>query len=394
VTWSASRPALGALLLPLLASPAAGNPASEALRARASAELYNLNRVEAEATFRDAIRADPQDPGAYRGLAGALWVGIALDRGTLTVDSYLGRVTRQDVKLPSPPPDVAAAFRDAIDHSVTLAREEVAREGHAADANYDLGAAIGLRASYAAAIDGSVVAGFRAAREAYNAHEKVLEIDPARRDAGLIVGTYRYVVSALSLPFRLMAYIAGFGGDREKGLQLIAQAAEYPGDNQVEARLALTLLYNREQRYSEALQQLDKLRATYPANRLLWLESGATLLRAGNAADAERVLTEGIARLSADRRPRMYGEEALWYYKRGAARKALGRPTEARADLTTALSREGRKWVHGRTHLELGKLALQAGDRATAREHLQAAVRLCESDRDAATADHARGLMK
>src|SRR5262249_59007069 len=57
------------LLLTLVqARPADGNPASEALKLRASAELYNLNRAQAEATFREAIKADPQDAGAYRGL--------------------------------------------------------------------------------------------------------------------------------------------------------------------------------------------------------------------------------------------------------------------------------------------------------------------------------------
>jgi tetratricopeptide (TPR) repeat protein len=250
-----------------------------------------------------------------------------------------------------------------------------------------------LRASYVATIDGSIVGGFRAAKEAYAAHEKVMALNPARRDAGLIVGTYRYVVAALSLPLRWMAYVAGFGGDRDKGLHLIEQAAEYPGDNQIDARVALTLLYNRERRYDDALKQLQTLRDEFPANRLLWLESGATLLRAGRVLEAERALNEGFAKLAVDARPRMFGEEALWYYKRGAARSALGRTSDARSDLTKALTSEGRNWVHGRTHLELGKLALKAGDSAAAREHLQSAVRLCESDRDGATADAARSLM-
>jgi tetratricopeptide (TPR) repeat protein len=387
--------ALASLLLALVeVPPAAGNPASETLKARASAELYNLNRAQAEATFREAIKADPQDAGAYRGLAGALWVGITLDRGAMTIDSYLGRVTRQDVKMPPPSAAVASEFQESVERAVALAREKMAGGQDLADAHYELGAAIGMRASYAATIEGSVVHGFRAAKEAYDAHERVLELDPARRDAGLIVGTYRYVVATLSMPLRWMAYIAGFGGGREKGIQLIEQAAEYHGDNQVEAQLALTLLYNRERRYPDALRQLDALRAKYPANRLLSLESGSTLLRAGRNADAERLLSNGIAQLAEDKRPRMFGEEALWYYKRGLARANLGRAAEARADLNAALAQEGRNWVHGRTHFELGKLALKAGDRNGGREHLQTAIRLCESDRDGATADEAQRLLK
>jgi tetratricopeptide (TPR) repeat protein len=90
----------------------------------------------------------------------------------------------------------------------------------------------------------------------------------------------------------------------------------------------------------------------------------------------------------------MFGEDALWRYKRGAARAALGRAAEAEADLRAALQVEGRKWVQGRSHLELGKLALNAGDRKRANEELQAAVKLCEDDNDPAFAEEAKRLLK
>jgi predicted Zn-dependent protease len=219
----------------------------------------------------------------------------------------------------------------------------------------------------------------------------VLRLDSRRRDAGLIVGTYRYVVAALALPMRWIAYMAGFGGGREKGLELIEAAAEYSGDNRWDARLALVLLYNRERRYDEALQQLATVRAQYPRNRLLWLETGATLLRGGKFAEAERFLDEGLARLATDDRPRMAGEEALWYYKRGAARTALGRAPDAERDLRKALALEGRKWVHGRAHLEIGRLLLKAGKPAAAAVELRTAIALCEEDGDPLTAAVATG---
>jgi tetratricopeptide (TPR) repeat protein len=235
---------------------------------------------------------------------------------------------------------------------------------------------------------------FRAAREAYDEHETVMALDPRRKDAGLIVGTYRYIVAALALPLRLVAYIAGFGGGREKGIRLIEEAAAYGGDNRTDARFALMLLYNRERRYDDALKTLAQLREEYPRNRLMWLESGSTSLRAGRPADADRLLSEGFARFANDHRPRMFGEDALWQYKRGAAQAALGRTTEAEVNLREALRTEGRNWVHGRAHLELGKLALKAGNRPAAKAELQSAIALGESDNDPATADEARRLAK
>ena len=373
--------------------PAGANGESDSLRARASAEIYNLDYERAIATSREAITADPQDAVAHRVLAVGLWMSISFRRGNMTVDDYLGGVTRQSVAAGPAPPE-AAAFYEALDQALRLARKRVEANPRDADAHYQVGAALGLRASYAATVEGSAGRAFRAAREAYNEHEAVLKLDPRRKDAGLVVGTYRYIVSALSLPLRWAAYMAGFGGDKTRGIRMIEEAAAYNGDNQDDARFSLVLLYNREKRYDEAVQQLEFLRRRYPRNRLLWLETGSTFLRAGRPADAERILNEGFVQFAGDERERMFGEKALWLYKRGAARAALRRGAEAEQDLRQSISLEGRKWVHGRAHLELGKLALGAGNRDGARREFQMAATLCDADNDRTTADEARRLMK
>ncbi len=255
-------------------SVTAGNPASVALRAKAAAQIYNLDRDDAIVTFRQAIAADPQDAAAYRGLATALWLSITFRRGNMTVDDYLGRVSKPSVPQAPPPPEMVAAFRETLEKAVAIGRARVQANGKDADAHYQLGAAVGLRASYTATVDGSAMGAFRAAREAYNEHEQVLALDPRRKDAGLIVGTYRYIVSALALPVRWMAYIVGFGGDKEKGLKMIEDAVAYGGDNEEDARFALILLYNRERRYDDAMKVIEILRTKYPRNRLMWLEAG------------------------------------------------------------------------------------------------------------------------
>ena len=391
---SGSAALASAALILASAPPARGNPESEALRAKAASQIYNLDHDLAVATFRQAVAADPQDPGVYRGLATSSWLSITFRRGNMTVDDYLGRPNRpSNAPLPKPPPETVAAFHDAIERAIAIARKRIASNPRDADAHYQLGAAVGLRASYMATVDGSVMGAFRSAREAFDEHETVLALAPARKDAGLIVGTYRYIVSALALPLRWVAYVAGFGGGKERGIRLIEDAAAYNGDNRTDARFALMLLYNRERRYDDALGQLAQMREQYPRNRLLWLETGSTCLRAGRPADAERVLDEGFTRFADDRRPRMFGEDALWHYKRGTARAGIGKAVEAEADLRTAIRLEGRKWVQARAHLELGRLALKAGNRAAARAELQAAVTLGESDNDPLTAEEARRLM-
>ena len=383
------------LLLLVCGTGAAANERSQQLRAKGSEQIFNLDRDLAADTFRQAVAADPQDAAAWRGLATTLWLSVTFRRGNMTVDDYLGgSAGKPGGTWPSPPTETAAAFHDAIDRALAISRQRLAQNPKDPDAHFQVGAAVGLRASYSATVDGSVMGAFRAAREAYDEHETVLSLDPSRKDAGLIVGTYRYIVAALSLPARVVAYVVGFGGDKNKGLEMIKDAASYPGENQDDARFALVLLYNREKRYDEALQQVSMLQARYPRNRLLWLERGSTLLRAGRGAEAERTLNDGMAKFVNDTREHMFGEPALWLYKRGAARAAIGRDAEAQADLTNALSAQGRKWVYGRAHLEIGKLALKRGDKAAAKRDLEQAVALCEGDNDAVSAAEAKRLMR
>lgn len=393
VRFPARTVAAAVAVLALGQSPAHANSASSALRARAANQLYNLDHEQAIATFREAIAADPEDAAAYRGLAIGLWMNIAFVRGNMTVDDYLAGIRRQNVPGRPAPPELATAFSGALDHSLALARKRVETSPRDADARYQVGSALGLRASYIATVEGNGRSAFRAAREAYKTQEKALELDRRRKDAGLIIGTYRYIISALSLPSRLIAYMAGLGGDKERGIRMVEEAVAFGGENQDDARFTLVLMYNREKRYDEALQQLDILRQRHPRNRLTWFETGATALRAGRAAEADRILTESLARFVDDTRPRMFGEQALWLYKRGLARLALGRGKEAEQDLRQAASLEGRKWVLGRAHLELGKLSLQRGDRETARREFQTAAELCDADNDRGTGDEARSLL-
>ena len=174
-----------------------------------------------------------------------------------------------------------------------------------------------------------------------------MKLDARRKDAGLVVGTYRYIVSTLPLPLRWMAYVAGFGGDREYGVRLVEDAARYPSDAQTDAKVALLLLYNREGRFKDALAVTDDLIARYPRNRIVVLEAGATAIRARLFAQADRVLSAGLTRFATDPRPKAFGEEATWYYKRGLARIPLGNVAGAQADLQRAQSLPARTWVKG-----------------------------------------------
>ncbi len=371
-----------AFVLVLTASMATANPQSRALIEQAFDAAYNMDHANAVALLEQAVAADPEDADAHRAVAVIAWLRISFLRGSITLDDYLGSVTKPNINMLPPPPDEARRFQTHVTRALALAEAELRARPRDPDAHFRLGSVVGVQASYGATVEGRVLASFRAARRAYDAHEAVLRLNPARKDAGLIVGTYRYIVSALSLPIRLMAYVAGFGGGRERGLRMIEEAAAYPGLTQTDAKFALLLLYNRERRFDQALRVIDELRKQYPRNRLLVYEAGTTLIRAARYQEAEAMLDEGIRRLDGDRRERMFGEEALWHYKRGLVRARLGRLELAKQDLDVPVARDARDWVRGRAHAELGRLAEQSGNRELAARQYRLAIQLAERGND------------
>jgi tetratricopeptide (TPR) repeat protein len=376
----------------LLVAPQAamGNAESARLRSRAYELAYNLDYAEATREMRAAAAADPKDVAAERGLAVIPWLEMVFRRGAVTVDDYLGGLSRQQVALREPPADLAMLFAQHVARALQMAEARVQANPKDPDALYELGATVALQSSYVATVEGRVLGAFRAARRAYDLHEQVIELQPERADAGLVVGTYRYIVSIMSLPVRMMAYVAGFGGGKEKGLELIETAARRGGEARTDAKFALVLLYNRERRYADAMRVITELQREFPRNRIVWLEAGATSLRGGRADEAERQLSTGLRMLASDTRPRMYGEEALWLQKHGAALVALNRLDEAERDLTRVSTLDSRKWVAGRAQLELGRIADLRGNRAAARMRFTSAVQLCEQDNDPVGAAAAR----
>ncbi len=281
------------------------------LRARGLEHGYNLDHIEALAAFDAAITAAPHDPAAYRLAAATVWTTIVFEQGAVTAEDYLGQASARHRRSP-PRPVLVEKFRAYISQAIALSEEGLRKHPSDVDAHYQVGAAFGCLASYIATVEGRVRDSLGPARRAYKAHERVLALDPTRKDAALLVGVTRHAVGALAFPLRLIAYVAGFDGNSAVGLRLVEDAARHPGETRRDALFTLVLLYNREKRYDAAMPLIRELQELYPRNRLLWLEAGNTLLRAGRPADARNALESGMARLARDTRPRAPGEESRW----------------------------------------------------------------------------------
>jgi len=363
------------------ARDAAATGTAADLRQRGLELGYNLDYSEALAVFRAAEALAPDDPAAYRLAAATIWMRLLFSQGAITVDDYLGE-TRSDVERAAPDPDAVAAFHREIDRAVELSEVELAAHPQAADAHFQVGAAYGVIASYTATVEGRIAGSLGPARRAYREHQRVLEMDPRRLDAGLIVGLYRCAVADLSWPMRWAAHVAGFAGDREEGLRLVEEAAESHGDGETSAEFMRILLYSRAGRFDDARLVTHALQTRYPRNRLLWLEDGLAALKAGRPDQANAAIATGLVRVAAETRPLAPGELARWRLAHGMALVALHELDTADRELHLALAGSTRGWVEGRVHRELGKVADLRGDRRGALDEYRTADARCRAGHD------------
>ena len=372
------------LICALTAPPSAArrqNTDLDALLDRAYDAAYNLDYEDAIGLARKATALWPEASRAHRAVASILWFHMIFRRGAVTIDYYMGGVTKSQKSRPKPPADVDAEFRAALDKAISLAEAAMRASPTGVQEQFDAGAAYALQASYVASVEGSMSSAFRAAKRAFDLEEAVLRRDPSRTEAGVVVGTYRYVISALNLPSRMFAYMVGFGGGKERGIALLEAAAKNPR-SRVDAGSALLLVYSREGRHAEAMAVAERLGQQFPRNRLLTLEAGAAAVRAGQAGHADAVLTAGLKQLDADSRPKFPGERAVWLWKRGSARISLNRLADARVDLDAALTQGPAAWIEGRIRTDIGKVHDLAGRRAEALAQYARARTLCRGDDD------------
>ena len=323
--------AIGLLLILLngLSSSAEASPLSRELTREGFGRAYELDFLESESLFKRARDADPSDPAPARAMAAIAWMQILFAQGVATFEAFVGDASDDTVQRPAVDHTLAAAFSENAAEAIALSKRQVPADETGIDAQYQLAASTGLLALYRATVEGRTWAAFVEGRRAVRIMERVRERQRNHRECALILGMYRYAVSTLSWPKRMLAKAAGMPGDRDGGIELLEFASTPPADTATDASLLLTVVYNRERRYSAAMQHLERLRERHPGNRLLVLNAAATALAASRPADAAKTITEALAVGPRFDQPAVLGERAMWFYLRGAARTALGEPGAA-----------------------------------------------------------------
>jgi tetratricopeptide (TPR) repeat protein len=204
-----------------------------------------------------------------------------LDTTYYAHDSFL--TSKRNVPVPQPTRDRIEALTNTV---VSLCEARIKADPNDKDAFFARGYARGMHAAFITLVDHSYVSAARQGLSARNDSEQTLKIDPEYADAKMAIGIQQFAVASLPRLLRIMVGIAGVSGNREKGLELLRDAAAHGTITSVESRTTLSLFLRHDGRYPEALVVQHGLAAEYPRDYLFRLEEANLTKDSGNGPAA------------------------------------------------------------------------------------------------------------
>ena len=253
--------------------------------------LFNYDFEEAEQVFRRLGDQFPDYAAGPYGRASIIWMKAAQRSGGMRGSSHRGDRYWEQSGTPEVSDEEIELFESQLAEART--RGERVRERHPADLlnRYYLGATEGLKSAWDVTVVRSYFSGTRAMRRAVGHHRSILEEDPDFTDAYQVPGVYDYGVATLPRALRMLAFLFGVRGDKERGLDWLARTAREGERSRWGALWAQVLFMQREDRLEEALVAIRTLREQFPRNPDYALEELGVHLHHGETAEArEEVL--------------------------------------------------------------------------------------------------------
>jgi hypothetical protein len=245
------------------------------LRAEGYEMLYNLDYEGARKRFREMIQLAPDHPSGAQCMAASLWVEQLNESWELKATLYSTRAYTEGKRKVSPAQ--VAEFRKWIRQTKTLSEAKLRQNKNDIEGLYFLGAAEGLDAAYAAAVERKFRSALKSGSNAVDRHKDLLKIEPGFRDAELTIGLQNYIIGSLPLPLKVVAGTMGVRGSKKRGLETLERVAVEGRWSRDLARTLLVDLYKREKRWKDAVATARVLSERYPRNYLFKLQMADAL---------------------------------------------------------------------------------------------------------------------
>lgn len=280
------------LALAALVGPAA---AQDPLAVQAYDHFYNLEFDEAIQGFQRAIALDPKSPDLHNHLAESIVFREMYRDGALESELVSGNNSFLRRPKLNPSPETEKWFLDEIARAMALSQARLQANPNDVSAMYAEGISYGLRSDYYWVVKKAWHDSLKDATSARRLHNRVSELQPGNVDARLVQGLHDYIVGSLPLVYRMLGFLAGIHGDKEKGIRTVQDVAQNGKDNRVDAQIFLCALYRRENQPRLAIPLVQDLIRRYPRNFLLRLELSQMYSMAGDEANALSGLREVAA---------------------------------------------------------------------------------------------------
>jgi tetratricopeptide (TPR) repeat protein len=273
--------------------------------------FYNLEYDQSLAAFEAAAREDPQAIGPHNHIAQTLLYRELYRDGALETQLVSGNNPFLRREKMNPSPELETKFTAEIGTAMSLAGARLEKNPDDSIALYGRCVTYGLRANYNFLVRKAWRDSLRDATAARKDCNRVTELDPSNYDARLVQGVYDYTVGSLPFSWRIMGFLAGFHGDKDRGIQTVEETARKGKTNKVDAEVLLCALYRRENRSKQALPLLDDLIKRFPRNNLLLFEQAQMYSQTGDKNHA----VAAIEKIAAMKRSAVPGYDAVSWEK-------------------------------------------------------------------------------
>ena len=256
--------------------------------------FYNLEYDQALADFQEAIAHDPATPDLHNHVAQTLIFREMYRDGALESELVSGNNSFLRRAKLNPSPEVERQILDQIAQAMALAQARLHKNPNDVSAMYALGISFGLRANYYWVVKKAWHDSLRDATAARRQHNRITELEPSNVDARLVQGLHDYIVGSLPVAYRMLGFLIGIHGDKEKGIRTIQDVSRNGKLNRIDAQIFLCALYRRENQPRQTLPLLEDLIARFPRNFLLRLELSQMYSLAGDGTRALAALDEVV----------------------------------------------------------------------------------------------------
>ena len=260
--------------------------AQESLAAEGFDHFYNLEYDQAIADFEKAIAQNPNSPDLHNHLAQTLVFREMYRDGALESELVSGANSFLRRPKLNPAPETEKLFLDELGKAMALSQARLAKNPNDTGAMYALGISYGLRSNYYWVVKKAWRDSLKDATAARRLHNRITELEPNNVDARLVQGLDDYIVGSLPWGWRMLGFLVGIHGDREKGIGTVQDVARNGNLNRVDAEIFLGALYRRENQPRQAIPLIGDLIRRFPRNFLLRLELSQMYSMAGDKAHA------------------------------------------------------------------------------------------------------------